>query len=153
MIFLNLESEILVADAKTSLTAFLKIDSEQDINKLKVLLANEATTILHGEKAAKESESTAKETFHGTGIGKNLPEINISQSQLEKGINILNLLASRNIVSSKSEARRAIKANGIKIDDQLILDETKIVTKDNFKEKGHIKISYGKKKHFIIKSS
>ncbi len=130
-----------------------KIDSEQDINKLKVLLANEATKILHGEKAAKESESTAKETFHGTGIGKNLPEINISQSQLEKGINILNLLASSNIVSSKSEARRAIKGNGIKIDDQLILDETKIVTKDNFKEKGHIKISYGKKKHFIIKSS
>ena len=42
-----------------------KIDSEQDINKLKILLANEATKILHGEKAAKESESTAKETFHG----------------------------------------------------------------------------------------
>ena len=62
-----------------------KIESESDINKLKVLLANEATKILHGEKAAKESENTAKETFHGTGISKNLPEINISQSELEKG--------------------------------------------------------------------
>ncbi len=102
-----------------------KIESENDINKLKVLLANEATRILHGEKAAKESENTAKETFHGTGISKNLPEINISQSELEKGINILDLLSSNNIVLSKSDARRAIKGKGIKINDKLIIDEKK----------------------------
>ena len=37
-----------------------KIESEKDINKLKILLANEATNILHGSKAAKDSEETAK---------------------------------------------------------------------------------------------
>ncbi len=130
-----------------------KIDNEQDINKLKILLANEATKILHGEKAAKESENTAKETFHGTGVGKNLPEINIPRPQLEKGINILDLLSSNNIVSSKSDARRAIKGNGIKINDQLVLDEKKILSKNDFRKDDCIKISYGKKKHFIIKSS
>jgi len=130
-----------------------KIENESDINKLKVLLANEATKILHGEKAARESENTAKETFHGTGISKNLPEINISQSELEKGINILDLLSSNNIVLSKSEARRAIKGKGIKINDELVTDEKKIVSKSYFKQGDFIKISYGKKKHFIIKST
>ena len=130
-----------------------KINSEKDINKLKILLANEATKIAHGEKAAKESENTAKETFHGTGISKNLPEINISQSELEKGINILDLLSSNNIVSSKSDARRAIKGNGIKINDELVVDEKKIISKNDFRESDYIKISYGKKKHFVIKSN
>ena len=130
-----------------------KIESENDINKLKVLLANEATRILHGEKAAKESENTAKETFHGTGISKNLPEINISQSELKKGINILDLLSSNSIVLSKSDARRAIKGKGIKINNKLIIDEKKIVNKGDFKDGDYIKISYGKKKHFIIKST
>ena len=130
-----------------------KIESENDINKLKVLLANEATKILHGEKAAKQSEGTAKETFHGTGISKNLPEINIPQSELEKGINILDLLSSNNIVLSKSDARRAIKGRGIKINNVLVIDEKKIVNKNDFKENDYIKLSYGKKKHFIIKST
>ena len=49
--------------------------SEKNINKLKVLLANEATRILHGEKSSKKAEATARETFEGSGISKNLPEI------------------------------------------------------------------------------
>ncbi|OUX53706.1 MAG: tyrosine--tRNA ligase [Pelagibacteraceae bacterium TMED287] len=130
-----------------------KIYNEKDINKLKILLANEATRILHGEKAAKDSEKTASETFHGSGVSKNLPEINISASELLKGINILDLLSSNNIVTSKSDARRAIKGNGIKINDGLITDENKIVSKKDFDDNNYIKISYGKKKHFIIKST
>ena len=129
-----------------------RINNEQDINQLKILLANEATKILHGEKIAKESEKTAKETFHGSGVGKNLPEINMTKSQIEKGINILDLLSLNNVVSSKSEARRAIQGKGIKINDISVLDEKKIINKDDFKENNYIKISYGKKKHFIIKS-
>ena len=99
------------------------IENEKDINKLKILLANEATKILHGEKISKESEKTASETFHGSGVGKNLPEIKIKKSHLENGISILDLLSSHNIFTSKSEARRAIKGNGIKINDKLITDE------------------------------
>ena len=143
--FLKYFTEIQVNDLSN------KIDNEKDINKLKILLANEATKILHGEKMAKESQNTAKETFHGTGLGKNLPEITINKSQLEKGINILDLLSSNNILSSKSESRRAVQGNGIKVNDQLILDEKKMINKDDFKNNGRMKISYGKKKHFIIK--
>tara|TARA_B100001250_G_scaffold407093_1_gene427279 strand:+ start:4819 stop:6060 length:1242 start_codon:yes stop_codon:yes gene_type:complete len=128
-----------------------EIDNEKDINKLKILLANEATKIIHGEKAARESEKTAKETFDGTGVGKNLPEITLAKSELEKGINILDLLSSKHITTSKSEGRRAIQGNGIKINDELVSDEKKIIDYKLYKDKNYIKVSYGKKKHYIIK--
>ena len=128
------------------------IDEEKDINKLKVLLANQATSILHGTEASKEAQKTAQETFHGTGIGKNLPEIKVKKSEVDKGINILDLLAANNILTSKSEARRAIIGNSIKINDKLLIDEKKIINKDDFEENGFIKISHGKKKHFLIKT-
>ena len=60
------------------------IEEETNINKLKILLANKTTEILHGKKAAKESEETAEETFQKKGIGKNLPEILIKKSLFKK---------------------------------------------------------------------
>ena len=53
-------------------------------------------------------------------------------------------------MSSKSEARRAINNNGIKINNIVIINEKKIIKKVDFKEK-ILKISYGKKKHYLIK--
>ena len=69
-----------------------KIDNESDINKLKILLANETTTILHGSKAAKESAETATETFIKGGLGKNIPEKKISKKVIFQGINIIELI-------------------------------------------------------------
>ncbi len=143
--FLKYFTEIEINDLSN------KIDNEEDINKLKILLANEATKILHGEKVAKDSEKTAVETFHGSGLGKNLPEIKINNSRLKNGINILDLLSSNNIVSSKSEARRAIQGNAIKVNDKLLLNEKKMINQDDLNTNKNIKISHGKKKHFIIK--
>ena len=143
--FLKYFTEIEINDLSN------KIDNEEDINKLKILLANEATKILHGEKVAKDSEKTAVETFHGSGLGKNLPEIKINNSRLKNGINILDLLSSNNIVSSKSEARRAIQGNAIKVNDKLVLNEKKMINQDDLNTNKNIKISHGKKKHFIIK--
>ena len=143
--FLKYFTEIEINDLSN------KIDNEEDINKLKILLANEATKILHGEKVAKDSEKTAVETFHGSGLGKNLPEIKIDNSRLKNGINILDLLSSNNIVSSKSEARRAIQGNAIKVNDKLVLNEKKMINQDDLNTNKNIKISNGKKKHFIIK--
>ena len=113
-------------------------------------MANEATKILHGSKLAKESELTANETFKGGGYGKSLPVINMAKSDLEKGINILDLLSLNKIVSSKSEARRAIQGKGIRINDKTISDEKIIININSFKE-NTMKVSYGKKKHFLIK--
>ena len=148
------------ADVKRFLKYFTEIDtnelekisnSEKNINNLKILLANEATKILHGEKKAKESENTAKETFEAGGVGQNLPFILIKKSFLNKGINVVDFLAYSKILSSKSEIRRAIKEKGIKINDVVLTDEKKIIGINDLIENNYIKISHGKKKHFKIK--
>ena len=54
-------------------------------------------------------------------------------------------------MNSKSEIRRAINEKGIKINDILVKNVKKIIELNDFKENGCVKISYGKKKHFIIK--
>jgi len=128
-------------------------NDEKNINNLKVLLANEATKILHGEKKAKDSEKTSKETFEGKGVGKNLPETLIKKSLLKNGIHIIDLLYNSKIFNSKSEVRRAINEKGIKLNDTLVDDEKKIISLGDFKENNYIKVSHGKKKHFIIKLS
>jgi len=127
------------------------ISEEKNINNLKILLANEATKILHGEKNAQESEKTAKETFAGKGIGANLPETLVDKSQLENGINVIELIYNNKIMSSKSEIRRSINEKGIKINDALVESEKKLIELKDFEQNGYVKISHGKKKHFVIR--
>ena len=126
------------------------ISEEKNINNLKILLANEATRILHGEKKSKESESTARETFSEGGVGQNLPVILIKESLLKNGINVIDFVNDAKILNSKSEIRRAIKEKGIKINDTIVADEKKIIDMGDL-DKGYIKVSYGKKKHYKIK--
>ena len=123
---------------------------EKNINNLKILLANEATKILHGETASKKAEQSAKETFEEGGFGSDLPEIKIKLKEIEKGINILDFIANNNILSSKSEARRAIANKGFKIDGYTVSDEKKILQIKDFK-KNILKLSYGRKKHYLVK--
>ena len=125
--------------------------SEKNINNLKVVLANEATALLHGKKKAKDAENTAKETFEQGGVGKNLPLIKVKRDTLLNGINILEFLSFTKIMSSKSEARRAIKNKGIKIDDITLSNIDKVINQEVFGKNNSIKISFGKKKHYLIK--
>tara|TARA_B100000965_G_C19557662_1_gene742972 strand:+ start:483 stop:1721 length:1239 start_codon:yes stop_codon:yes gene_type:complete len=124
--------------------------SDKDINELKILLANEATKILHGEKKSLDSEKTAIETFKLGQISKNLPEIKVKKELMKDGIELLEFLASNKITSSKSEARRAIENNGIKLNDNLVSDIKKRLSLIDFVDK-QVKISFGKKKHYKIK--
>ena len=126
------------------------IQKEKNINNLKILLANEATKILHGENASKKAELTAKDTFESGGLGSGLPEIIIKSKEVERGINFLEFVANNKIVSSKSEARRVLANKGFKIDNIVIKDEKKIIQLKDFKKK-FIKLSYGKKKHYLVK--
>ena len=79
-------------DVKRFLNFFTEIETtrgsiykkETNINNLKILLANEATKILHGEEASKKAEQTAKETFEMRGLGVDLPEIKIKFNKIEK---------------------------------------------------------------------
>ena len=111
----------------------------QDINKVKILLANEATTMLHGVKAAKDSEITAQKTFVDKSIGKDLPIIKVKKNTIAKGINIFDLVLQTKLANSKGEIRRMIKNNGLKINNEVLKDETKIINQNNFDENNNMK--------------
>ena len=131
-----------------------KIDNlknNHDINELKILLANEATTMLHGSKSAKDSETTAKKTFKDRSIGKDLPTIKIKKNQVTNGINILDLVLLTNLGNSKGDVRRMIKNNGLKINNETISDENKMFYHGNFDKNNGMKVSHGKKQHVIVK--
>ena len=120
---------------------------EKNINNLKILLANEATKILHGETASKKAEQTARDTFEGRGLGSDLPELRIKSDEIKIGTNILDFIANNKILKSKSEARRAIANKGIKINEVVIDDEKRNLELNDFKNKS-MKLSYGKKTLF-----
>ena len=135
---------------------FTDMDVEQidkikndNINELKILLANKATKMLHGEQEAKNSEETAKQTFTDNSMGENLPSISISETKLKEKMTVIDLIVLSKLESSKSEIRRLIKGNGIRINNKVIVDEKLIVTKDLF-QLNLIKLSLGKKKHIKV---
>ena len=107
--------------------------------------------MLHGSKEAKDSETTAQKTFRDKSIGKNLPIIEIKRNIIVNGINILDLVIQTKLGESKSEVRRMIKNNGLKINNEIINDETKIIYENSFDEKNALKVSHGKKQHVIVK--
>ncbi|MFL2887185.1 MAG: tyrosine--tRNA ligase [Candidatus Pelagibacter sp.] len=121
---------------------------ENNINDLKIILANKATEMLHGEKAARDSERMAKSTFKNDLSGESLPNIKIENSVFNKSIVELVASVANNI--SKSEIRRLVKSNGIKINNQLVIDEKFLINEKLFKNKGFLKLSIGKKKHYKI---
>ena len=125
-------------------------NNTQNINNLKILLANETTSMLHGAKAAKESEETAKKTFDEKSIGKNLPVIKINKGIIEKGINIFELVIETKLANSKSEIRRMIKNNGLRINNKIINDEKFTLKINDIDKENKIKISHGKKQHVVI---
>jgi tyrosyl-tRNA synthetase len=120
-----------------------------NINELKILLANKATQMLHGEQEAKNSEETAKQTFTDNSLGKNLPSISISVKELKEKITIIDLIVLSKLENSKSEIRRLIKGNGIRINNQIIIDEKQIIVEELFQD-NLIKLSLGKKRHIKI---
>ena len=87
--------------------------------------------MLHGKKAAQNSEQAAKEAFSGSSLGSNLPSIKIKLKNRNKEMNIVDLVVFSKLENSKSEIRRLIKGNAVKINDKIILNEKLIIT-NNF---------------------
>ena len=122
---------------------------DKNINDLKTLLANETTTLLHGEAAAVKASETAKKTFAG-GSGDELPVIKIKKDQINNGLNIIDLSIKTNLFNSKSEIRRTIKNSGLKVNNSTVTDENLAINISDF-EDDVLKLSHGKKNHILIK--
>ena len=122
-----------------------KIQNE-DINKLKIKLANEATTMLHGKKTAENSKQAARGAFSENLDILKLPAIKIRIKDLANNkLNIIDLVIMSKLENSKSEIRRLIKGKAIKLNNDLIFDE-KLIINDKLFEK-NLKLSVGKKRH------
>ena len=121
----------------------------KDVNELKILLANKTTEMLHGKKEAQNSEKIAKETFSENSKGSNLPSIKLKRSFLKNNLNIVELVIISKFENSKSEIKRLIKGNAIKIDNKIIENEKFLINEKNFNE-NYLKLSIGKKRHIKI---
>ena len=123
----------------------------KDINQLKIILANECTKMLHGDKEAKLAEQTAKKTFIERSTGAGLPVVKIKQNQIDQSLDIVNLILLSKLENSKSEIRRIIKNKGVKINNSTIEDEKLLVTNNLLDEEKSLKLSLGKKRHIKVK--
>ncbi|MEP3655188.1 MAG: tyrosine--tRNA ligase [Litorimonas sp.] len=120
-----------------------------DINKAKIALANAATALLHGSDAAKESESTAKQTFVSGQTAAGLPSVDVTLEELD-GMGILSAATKVSLAGSNGEARRHIKAGALKLNDEKVTTHEHALSKSDIID-GVVKISVGKKKHALLK--
>jgi tyrosyl-tRNA synthetase len=127
------------------------LENDTNINNVKIILANAATEMLHGKEKASLAEKTANDVFKNEGSSENLPLINVDLTEGKLSLN--DLIVEIGFASSKSETRKLIKNNGVKINKALVSDELKILSANDFDNNSEILVSVGKKKHFIIKNS
>ena len=124
----------------------------QDINEAKKVLATEATALVHGRAAAVEAGDTSRKTFEEGTFAGHLPTVEIARAELDKGLGVLTAFAEKSgLVSSNGDARRQVKAGGLKVNDVTVGDDKMILTAKDLTPDGVIKLSLGKKKHVLLK--
>ena len=138
------------SDVEKLLLIFSDLDKEEikklisdDINKAKKNLAYLVTTDCHSEESAKQAEEKAISIFEKN-MSDNIDEIDFD---INSQIKIFEAITSKNLVSSKSEAKRLIEGGGIKLGDDQIKDINQTI---NQKDNGKI-LKIGKKKLFKLK--
>src|SRR5215472_906852 len=100
----------------------------QDINEAKKVLATEATALVHGRAAAEEAAATARKTFEEGVLAESLPTVTMTVDLHRvffepSGLGLLTAAVYTGLVSSNSEARRQIKAGGLKVNDVKVTDD------------------------------
>jgi tyrosyl-tRNA synthetase len=122
-----------------------------EINEAKKVLATEATALLHGREAADAAAETARRTFEEGALAESLPSVAIPRGELDAGIGVLSAFVKAGLVGSNGEARRQIKGGGLRVNDEPVTDEKMTLAAVNLTPEGVIKLSFGKKKHVLIK--
>ncbi|ALE03793.1 tyrosine--tRNA ligase [Bartonella ancashensis] len=131
--------------------AKLSVLQGTELNEAKKILATEITAMLHGDVLAHEAAETARKTFEEKTLGNKLPTFERNIADFKKGVGLLSLLVYVGLAKSNSEARRQVQGNAIRINDKIIDDETRLVVENDANFTGIIKISFGRKKHVLVK--
>ncbi len=120
-----------------------------EINEAKKALANAATELLHGRAAAEAAAETARKTFEEGALAASLPTVEVAAGEFE-GMGLLTAFVRAGLVASTGEARRQVKAGGLRLNDAPVSDERASLSKADLAE-GVVKLSLGKKKHVLIR--
>ena len=122
----------------------------EEINEAKKILAYEVTKLVRGKQDADEAIEIANNIFSSNIIDERLPNISEKKLNLEDGIfSIVDAIEKLELVKSRSEIKRLIKSNGVKVNDELYKNSN--LSLEQFSELKEIKISVGKKKMGILK--
>ncbi|MBN9449331.1 MAG: tyrosine--tRNA ligase [Bosea sp.] len=122
-----------------------------EINEAKKVLATEVTALLHGRAAAEAAAETARKTFEEGETAQDLPSVDLPKAQFEAGLGVLSAFVSAGLVPSTGEARRQIKAGGLRVNDQIVTDERASLGLSDLTD-GAAKLSFGKKKHILLRA-
>ncbi len=123
-----------------------------EINEAKKVLANEATALMHGREAADQAAETARQTFEQGAIAASLPTVTLPSNVLDQGLSVLAAFGPDHagLTSSMGEGRRQIKAGGLRVNDAVVTDERTSLTATDLRD-GVIKLSFGKKRHVLLR--
>lgn len=148
-------STLLKRFTTLSMTEISKLEALKgaEINEAKKILAFEATKMCRGLKAAEDAQATAQKTFEQGSVGDDLPSIAVDRSALSGGMSIMSLLKTAGLVSSNGEAKRLIQGGGARVNDVQVSTPDATVSTDDMTNDNYIKLSAGKKKHVLIRTS
>jgi tyrosyl-tRNA synthetase len=121
-----------------------------EINEAKKVLATEATALMHGREAAAAAAETARQTFEQGLAAASLPSINVPQAEWASGLGVLTAFVRAGLVPSTAEARRQVKAGGLRVNDVPVSDERALLGERDLQD-GAVKLSFGKKKHVLLR--
>ena len=122
-----------------------------DVNKAKIVLADEATALLHGRDCLKAIHETIDTMFKGGGGAstESLNRIFVTNEDMGQ-VKIIDLFVRLELATSKKEARRLIQGGGAKLNDVKVEDENAVVTADDFNENKEATLRAGKKRAGVI---
>ena len=123
------------------------------INAAKKVLATEATALMHGREAAEAAAETAHKTFVAGTLAADLPSVTVPRSLLAEGLGVLTAFGPdyAKLVPSTSEARRQIKGGGLRVNDVAVADEKAVLGEGDLTGDGVIKLSFGRKRHVLLR--
>ncbi len=122
-----------------------------EINEAKKVLATEATAMVHGRKAAEDAAETARRTFEEGALAEGLPTVEVPRTELEQGLGLLRAMVLAGLAKSNGEARRAVRGGAVRVNDEKVSDERLMLTPDHLNAEGVIKLSFGKKRHVLLR--
>jgi tyrosyl-tRNA synthetase len=141
----------LFTDLPLDEIARLEALKDAEINEAKKVLANEATTLLHGAQAAAAAAGAAKAAFEEGRLSTDLPTHETPRAELEAGVQLAALAADAGLASSRSEARRLAQGGGLRLNDAPETDGQRMVTLADCNSEGLIKLAAGRKKIVLVK--